>query len=299
MRGQLLQDERSGRLAGTEARARLLARIPAAERRWDLAGITTSVLEGGEGLPILLLHGPGESAVKWVRVMPELARDHRVIAPDLPGHGASEVTDGPLDADRTLAWLGELIERSCPTPPVVVGQVIGGAIAARFAAVRGNRLDRLVLVDALGLAPFQPAPEFEGALMDFIAQPGEVSYDGLWSRCAFDLDRLRERMGEIWDLLKAYNLDRARTPSVAQAQHALMGEFGMTAIPEAELARIDVPTTLIWGRHDLATPLAIAEAASTRHGWSLHVIEDAGDDPATEQPHAFLKALRSALGEPE
>jgi pimeloyl-ACP methyl ester carboxylesterase len=83
-----------------------------------------------------------------------------VIAPDLPGHGASEVTDGPLDAARTLAWLGELIERSCPTPPVVVGQVIGGAIAARFAAVRGDRLGRLVLVDALGLAPFQPAPEF-------------------------------------------------------------------------------------------------------------------------------------------
>jgi pimeloyl-ACP methyl ester carboxylesterase len=221
-----------------------------------------------------------------------------VIAPDLPGHGASEVTDGPLDAARTLAWLGELIERSCPTPPVVVGQVIGGAIAARFAAVRGDRLGRLVLVDALGLAPFQPAPEFERALMDFITYPGEVTYDGLWSRCAFDLDHLRQRMGEVWDLLKAYNLDRARTPSVVEAQHALLGEFGMTAIPEAELARIGVPTTLIWGRHDLATPLAVAEAARTRHGWSLQVIEDAGDDPAIEQPHAFLKALRSALGEP-
>jgi pimeloyl-ACP methyl ester carboxylesterase len=176
--------------------------------------------------------------------------------------------------------------------------VIGGAIAARFAAVRGDRLGRLVLVDALGLAPFQPAPEFERALMDFITYPGEVTYDGLWSRCAFDLDHLRQRMGEVWDLLKAYNLDRARTPSVVEAQHALMGEFGMTAIPEAELARIGVPTTLIWGRHDLATPLAVAEAARTRHGWSLQVIEDAGDDPAIEQPHAFLKALRSALGEP-
>ena len=69
----------------------------------------------------------------------------------------------------------------------------------------------------------------------------------------------------------------------------------MPAIPPADLARIAVPTTLIWGRHDLATPLPIAEAASARYGWPLHVIEDAGDDPPIEQPEAFLNALRVAL----
>jgi pimeloyl-ACP methyl ester carboxylesterase len=57
------------------------------------------------------------------------------------------------------------------------------------------------------------------------------------------------------------------------------------------------PTTLIWGRHDLATPVRIAEAASLRHGWPLHVIEDAADDPTIDQPEAFLNALRNALGE--
>ena len=70
----------------------------------------------------------------------------------------------------------------------------------------------------------------------------------------------------------------------------------MPAIPPADLARIVVPTTLIWGRHDLATPLRIAEAASARYGWPLHVIEDAADDPPIEQPEAFLTALRAALG---
>ena len=97
-------------------------------------------------------------------VIPGLVATHRVIAPDLPGHGASEVADGPLDAERVLAWLGELIERTCTSPPALVGQMLGGAIAARFASDRGDRLSRLVLVDTLGLSAFQPAPEFGLAL---------------------------------------------------------------------------------------------------------------------------------------
>ena len=70
----------------------------------------------------------------------------------------------------------------------------------------------------------------------------------------------------------------------------------MPAIPPADLARIAVPTTLIWGRHDLATPLSVAEAASARYGWPLHVIENCTDDPPIEQPEALLRALRAALG---
>jgi pimeloyl-ACP methyl ester carboxylesterase len=58
-----------------------------------------------------------------------------------------------------------------------------------------------------------------------------------------------------------------------------------------ELARIRVPATLIWGRHDLATPLAVAQAASARYGWPLHVIDNAADDPPLEQPEAFARAL--------
>ena len=66
-------------------------------------------------------------------------------------------------------------------------------------------------------------------------------------------------------------------------------------LPPDELGRIATLTTLIWGRHDIGMRLEIAEAASTRYGWPLHVIEDARDDPAVEQPEAFLRALRAAL----
>ena len=57
-----------------------------------LAGVSTAVLEGGDGPPMLLLHGPGEFAAGWLPVFPDLVPTHRVIAPDLPGHGASTWT---------------------------------------------------------------------------------------------------------------------------------------------------------------------------------------------------------------
>ena len=280
------------------ARQRLLATLPVAERRLRLNGVSTALLEGGEGPPIVLLHGPGEYAAKWLRVIPDLVTTHRVIAPDLPGHGASEVIDGQPDVERVLAWLDDLIECTCPTPPALVGHILGGAIAARFASTRSERLSSLVLVDALGLVPFQPAPEFGLALTEFIAEPTEETHDRFWSRCAFDLDAMRHRMGEQWEGIKAYNLDRARTPSLHDTQHGLMEQFGLPVIPSADLARIAVPTALIWGRHDLATPLSVAQAASSCYGWPLRVIESAADDPPMEQPEAFLDALRAALDDP-
>ena len=103
-------------------------------------------------------------------------------------------------------------------------------------------------------------------------------------------------MGERWEPFEAYNLERARTPSVQAALATLMEQLGIPAIPPADLARIAVPTTLIWGRHDLATPLSVAEEASARYGWPLHIIENCNDDPPVEQPEALLRALRTALG---
>lgn len=278
---------------GGGLRSGLLAGLPVQERRLVAAGIETALLEGGSGPPLVLLHGPGEHAAKWLRVLPELVKDHRVVVPDLPGHGASEARDEPLEAERVLAWLGELVARTCTTRPSLVGQILGGAIAARFASAHSDRLERLVLVDTLGLQPFQPAPEFGQALMAFLAQPTGETHDALWRRCAFDLDALREAMGERWALLRAYNLDRAVAP-LHRWQEDLMAQFGLPAIPAAELERISVPTTLVWGRHDLATPLRVAEDTSARTGWPLLVIDRAADDPPIEQPEAFVQALRAA-----
>jgi FAD/FMN-containing dehydrogenase/pimeloyl-ACP methyl ester carboxylesterase len=275
-----------------QARETLLAALPVTQRRLDLAGVSTAVLEGGAGPAVVLLHGPGGNATHWLRVIPELVSTYHVVVPDLPGQGASEITGGPLDADRVLSWLSELIEGTCATSPTLVGNALGGAIAARFAADHSARLCRLVLVDALGLSPFEPPPDFGLALCDFLTQPSEHTHDQLWRFCAADLERLRRRMGERWEPFRAYNVECARTPALQKALGVLMGQFGGPPIPAADLARITVPTMLVWGRHDLATPVRIAEAASARYGWPLQVIEDCGDDPPLEAPQALLRAVR-------
>lgn len=288
--------EHGGRsLAAEEARQRLLAAMPVRETRLDLAGVSTAVLEGGDGLPVILLHGPSGYAAHWMGVIPGLVANHRVIAPDLPGHGGSEVMSGTLDARRVSAWVGELIERTCKSPPVLVGQTLGGAIAARFACDQGRRLSGLVLVDSFGLSAFNPAPEFGFALTEFLARPTEDTHRSLWRHCAFDLDGLRQRMADYWEPFETYNVDRARAPSVQAALSALMEQIGSPAISPVDLARIAVPTVMVWGRHDRATPLTVAEAASARFGWPLRVIENSADDPPIERPEALLRILRAVI----
>jgi pimeloyl-ACP methyl ester carboxylesterase len=289
-------EERGRRPAGEDVRERLLSGLPVTDRRLQLAGVSTAVLEGGDGPPIVLLQV--EFAAVWMRVIPELVTTHRVVAPDLPGLGASEMSGGPRDARAVLTWLDELIEQTCAIPPVLVGKGPGGALAARFAIEHGDRIERLVLVNTHGLDRFRPPPGMALTYAGVLLRPTERRLERSFRRyCFVDLDRMRTELGERYEWLTTYALDRFRTPSVKAAMRSFMRQFA-SAIPSADLDRIAVPTTLIWGRHDVGVRLNVAEAASARYGWPLHVIENARDDPAFEQPEAFLEALRAALDRP-
>ena len=125
-----------------DAREQAAGRDPGhASAGWTLAGVSTAVLEGGDGPPLVLLHGPGEFAAKWMRVIPDLVTTPsrgrpRPARPRRLGASAT-ARSTPI---ASLDWLDELIERTCPSPPVLVGHVLGGAIAARFAVDQGDRL---------------------------------------------------------------------------------------------------------------------------------------------------------------
>lgn len=276
-------------------RDRLLAGLPVNDRRLGLAGISTAVLEGGAGPPVVLLHGPGEFSAVWGRAIPELATGHRVIVPDLPGHGASGLPDGRLDVERVLNWLSELIDQTCDRPPTIAGHLLGGAIALRFAANHPDRVRSLVLVDTFGLSWNLPKLRFALPLAAYIVRPTEQSRDRFLEKCFVDFDGLREQFGDQWDAFGTQALEWAKSKTSKATLRSLMSGFGLRPIPAADLAQITAPTSLIWGRHDLQTPLRVAEAASARYGWPLHVIEDARDDPFFEQPVAALRALLTEL----
>ena len=154
---------------------------------------------------------PVGNAAHWMGVIPELVATpsrHRP-RPARPRRigGAG---DGSLDGDRVLAWLGELIERTCSTPPALVGQLLGGAIAARFASARGDRLSRLVLVDTLRPSTV-PAGAGVRARADRVPGAADRSRrtTSLWRHCAFDLDACASAWASSWQPFEAYNLDRA------------------------------------------------------------------------------------------
>ena len=101
---------------------------------------------------------------------------------------------------------------------------------------------------------------------------------GFRNYCFADLDGMCDEMGERWEAMAAYALDRFRTPTVRAAMRRLMRPLA-SAIPPHDLARITVPTTLIWGRHDRGVRPNVATLASERYGWALHVIEGAPRRP--------------------
>lgn len=280
-----------------EARQRLIAASGLVERRHNLAGIDTAVLEGGEGPPMVLLHGQGEFGATWLRVLPELARTHHLLVPDLPGHGASGVGEMPVDASVLVTWHDELLQTAAGKgKAVVVGHLLGGAIAGRHAVAHPERLAHLMLVDSMGLAWFRPKLRFALPMMAFLARPTETTRDRLFQQCFADRDALAVQTADHWEDLLTCALAGAKDPKLQTAMKTMMPKVGLPPIAATDLEGISVPTTLIHGRDDLQVPVAVAEAASTRYGWPVHVIEEVRDDPAVERPTEFLAAVQAALG---
>ncbi len=278
-------------LQGESGRRRLLEGVEVAEHRVELASIPTAVLEAGSGPPLVLLHGPGEFSERWYRALPGLAAACHVIAPDFPGHGQSGTAPSGLTASLVFDWIDAVLDRFCAEPSVLVGHILGGSVAARYVAARPDMIERLVLVDSLGLAKFRPSPRFAAGLIGFMVHPTNRSHRRFMHQCLADDAAVRDSMGDKWTALRDYSLDRARDPQVKAAMKFFMGTLGTPPIPDEDLERISVPTALVWGRHDKANRVRIAEAASERYGWPLRVIEDAADDPPMESPKQFVDAV--------
>jgi pimeloyl-ACP methyl ester carboxylesterase len=279
-------------------RAMLLRGLPVAEKQQMLAGISTTYLEGGDGPTLLLLHGPGESSLWWMLVLPELVHHYRVIVPDLPGHGASGLPPDGIYPDAVLSWLEALITATATSPPLLAGHVLGGAIAARYAIRSPGGVSHLILIDSLGLASFRPAPMFAVDLFRFLLRPNQKSYMRFLPHCLYDLAQVKQRMGEKWDSFLSYNLACASRPEGKAALRSYMAKIGTPKLSRVSLENLAVPVSLIWGRQDLANKLTIAQKASQRWGWPLQVIDNCRDDPRLDQPEAFVNALRTAISAP-
>ena len=129
---------------GAEARQRLLAGLSVSQRRVDAGGVSTALLEGGAGSPLLLLHGGIEcGGAYWAPVIARLVENHRVVVPDAPGLGESEPL-ARFDDETFARWLRELIRLTCEARPTLVAHSLFGTRAALLAAAHGDSLARLM-----------------------------------------------------------------------------------------------------------------------------------------------------------
>ncbi len=275
--------------------ARLIQGLPVTHRRLDVEGVSTSLLEGGDGPPIVLIHGQGGFAEIMAPFVQMTVDRYRVIAPDLPGMGRSTIRSGTLSGSRVTEWLTELIAKTCDQPPIMLGASMGGSIALRLAVARSDELRRVILVDSGSLGRFLPPPTLLFALIRLIRKPDRASVARLQRQIFRDADRVRAAAGERLAALEDYQIDRARQPSVSAANRTLLREVGTKPVPAGQLRKIRVPVAMIWGRQDRVMPFRYAERASAAYGWSLYPIDDAGHLPFVEQPVAFEAALRAGL----
>jgi pimeloyl-ACP methyl ester carboxylesterase len=284
------QDVDQRGISGSAARQRMLAGVPVTERRVELAGVSTAVLEGGEGPPMILMHGGIEcGAAMWAPVIEPLAKSQRLIVPDGPGLGESQPFDR-LDADTFAAWFSEVVRLAGQDKPVLVAHSLFGSLAARFAAQRGELLNRLVIYAAPAVGPYRMPLGLMVAATLFGIRPTVRNAERFDRFALHDLDATRRRDPEWYAAFDAYVRERAVVPHVKRTMRQLI-RTQTKPIPDDELARITVQTELLWGRHDRMVRLGVGEVAEKKHSWPMHIIEGVAHAPHIEQPEAFVAAL--------
>ncbi len=275
--------------------AQLLDGLPVTDRRLDISGTSTPVLEGGTGAPIVLLHGIGGFAEEWACVVPTLVGNHRVVVPDLPGLGRSRAGSSTLDATSVVEWLRSLIDQTCEEPPTLVGHSLGGGIAARFAIAYPDKIRRVVLEDSASLGRFRPSPGLVLAIMRFGARPTRANHDRFLGQVLFDPDLAAAEWGHRWSALEDYDIELASNKGVSKATGQLLRRIAARRIPQERLGSIKVPVALIWGTGDRLMRFAIGERVAQAFDWPLYPIKECGHGPHIERPPAFIEALEMAI----
>jgi len=272
------------------ARERMLAGIGVTSRMCTVDGVWTSLIEIGTGPPLVLLHGGIEcGGALWAPVLAGLGERHRVVVPDLPGLGESSPVDA-LNVNRFTGWFDGLLRAAGLEQPTVVAHSLGGSLAAAAATHWNGRIRRLVIYAGPAVGPYRMPLRLRYVATRFALRPTRRNGNRYDRYALRDLDATRRRDPHWYAAYESYNLAQASKPHVKQTMSRLV-DAGTRSIPGTELDGITVPVSLLWGRDDRMVPLRTAQIASARHGWPLHVIDDAAHVPHVEQPERFVAAL--------
>ncbi|MPZ67145.1 MAG: alpha/beta fold hydrolase [Pseudonocardiaceae bacterium] len=257
----------------------------------------------GEGPPLLLIHGIGDSSVTWQDVIGPLSRRHLVIAPDLLGHGASARPRADYTVAAYANGMRDLLGVLGVDRVTVVGHSLGGGVAMQFAYQFPDRTDRLVLVSSGGLGrEVHPALRLASlpgadAVLSLLNVPGmrwqaQLLVEALrWTGSGLGTD--------ADDLLRMFDTLRDSTARSAflRTLRAVVDHRGqlVTMLDRCYLAR-GIPTQLVWGARDPVLLLPHAwTAREAMPGSRLVIFDDAGHFPFHADPQRFVAVVEEFM----
>ena len=240
------------------------------------------VMRGGSGSPVLFLHGGG-GAGSWLPFMSRLAATFDVIVPEHPGFGGSD-TPPCLDTVPDLAnFYLDFLEELGLDGVHLVGQSLGGWVAAELAVRNTGRLASLTLVAAAGIHVKDVAQ-----VDTFLSNPEQHVRDLFHDQKLADAVLVRGQRPELEDVALKNRMTTAKLVWQPRSHDPHLQKW---------LHRIDIPTLLIWGEHDRLFPKDYAFAYQQMiPGSKAVIIPDCGHLPQVEKADAFTAELESFIG---
>ena len=272
---------------------------PSLTHRIEILGREVNVVDtGGDGPALLFLHGLGGLWQNWLLNIPVFMQRYRVIAPDLPGFGCSELPAEPISIQGYAKVIDLLCERLGVRDVVVVGNSMGGFIGAELAISFPTRVHRLVLVSAAGLSTENQRRE------------PLLTLARMWTLAATRGGSQRELIVRRRRLRRAFLQSVVRYPeklSPALTWEQVQGAAKPGFLPALaallsysyrdRLSEIEVPVLIVWGRNDILVPFEDAITYERLIGPNARrvIFDDTAHVPMLERPSRFNRLLEEFL----
>ncbi|HEX2045265.1 MAG TPA: alpha/beta fold hydrolase [Gaiellaceae bacterium] len=252
----------------------------------DIGGVRTRYWVGGEGPPLLLVHGLGGASYNFTELAPLLAERRRVLVPDLPGHCGTE----PLPALEHIADLAghvrAVAEQEGMLPAAVLGYSLGGVVALRCAVARPADVSALVLVAPAGIVSTTQRARTYLAVVGAL-KPGRVAarFRGALARRPV----LRYPVFGYWGAADPSTLSPEGVLGLLEGppRHTDVGAAGRALLrddPRQDLDRVRCPTVLVWGARDRLVPLVDGFEYARRLRCAIRTVPAAGHLVVAEYP---------------
>ncbi len=266
-----------------------------------LNGRLVNYVEAGSGPVLLLIHGMAGNIGNWQKVIEPLARHHTVLAPDLPGHGASAPGAGDYSVEAFAAGLRDLLIVLGHERATLVGHSLGGGIAMQFAYQFPEITERLVLVSSGGLGP-EVSPVLRVAALPgadlFIATTAPASRSAAALARALAAAGLRPAT-DIAEVARGYAslADPDRRTAFLATLRSVIGIGGQRIHVGDWLYLVEgMPVLIVWGARDPIIPVRHGEHAHQAiPGSRLEIFDQVGHLPQLEAPGQFVAVLERFL----